>query len=208
MPASLARRKRSRVDQGDPGGRLDQYLSCAGMELAPVHGGAVGADQLPVQPHRRLGLDRGQLRDQALNVDIIADVQQKVEIGAAGQVVQPGQGLPGQAAEDPRLDSMLGASVAHALRASATRRAGAARWRGPAWAAARSRGRRRSAARTEIRRLPAKGGKGRPSATPAASHGMARRPISGHRVVGPARDEGIAGEIVGASRASSASRSG
>ena len=64
------------------------------------------------------------------------DIQQQVEIGAIGQIVQPGQGPPRQAAEYPRFHGMPRGELAETRRASAATRAA------PTPLAASQRGRR------------------------------------------------------------------
>ena len=64
--SDLSGKKVRPVEQGDAVDGLDQHLARTGVKFAPVHGGAVVADQLAVEPHRRSGLDRGEVSGQAV----------------------------------------------------------------------------------------------------------------------------------------------
>ena len=195
MSDSRCRKKALAVEQADAADGLDQDLARAGVELAPVHGGAVVADQLAIQPHRRRSLDPGQIGGQAMKIRIAMDVQQEVEIGAVGQIVQSRQArharLPNTLASTPcREASSPETSQRRPPRRGATPLASVKRGGGAVETMSSG------CITNESRRLPANGGSGRPRGTPVrfAGHGAPsdQRPA----LVDPKRDQRIRRQIV------------
>ena len=68
-------------------------------QLAPVHGAAVGKDDLAVDAQRRVALDLGSAENKREDVEICRNPPEDIEIRVRGQISQAGEMLPQQAAE-------------------------------------------------------------------------------------------------------------
>lgn len=77
------------VEQDHALNALDQKLARAAVDFAPVHRSAVGAHQLAIKPHRRADLDRGDIGDEAIDVGFASKLEQDIEIGTVGDVIEP-----------------------------------------------------------------------------------------------------------------------